>query len=249
MEKTIERRTDVTLGKKNIRTDMKVTEEYLEEYFPIVKASTLSLEDDFLKHEPETEEQRSLKNRIIAQIEFEVKYGSGCLPDFRAQRMDPTLDEKGEILYQAGKKPAVGKSAIWWTKKAKEFMPQKESRLGTIKERCFFLGLLIKYLIEEGYEVSEAWKMVCDQSKDLGHYQDSQNAKHEYESTGSRKIGPWYDLANTSKLAWSRFHNYALLGGFYIFNGDEVPLSYFSENIIGDSDMYGSFVGWIVLSV
>ena len=38
------------------------------------------------------------------------------LSDFRAQRMDPSVNEEGKIFYQAGKKSAIGKSADWWTK-------------------------------------------------------------------------------------------------------------------------------------
>ena len=42
-------------------------------------------------------------------------------------------------------KPAVGRTVKWWKKKAKEFMPEKESRIGTTNERIAFLALLIKY--------------------------------------------------------------------------------------------------------
>ena len=38
--------------------------DYLNVYFPIVRASTLSLEDEFLKHIPESENQRKFKNNI-----------------------------------------------------------------------------------------------------------------------------------------------------------------------------------------
>ena len=241
MIKTAERRTVLTLGEKITRVniidggnaveifsisdciehqaetnerDFKVTEEYIEEYFPVVKASTLSLEDEFLKHEPESYEQSVFKERLINAIK------SGLL-DFRAQRMDSSLDENGYIYYQAGKKPVVGKSADWWKKNAKKFMPEKGSRLGTTKERIAFLGLLIKYLIEEQvYTVSDAWKAVCDQSKNLGHYCDSENEKHNLECSGSRQIGDWYDLANTYKITVDdELGRFALVGGCYNNNG------------------------------
>ena len=35
--------------------------EYIEKYFPIVRASTLSLKDKFLKHEPASEKQKVFK--------------------------------------------------------------------------------------------------------------------------------------------------------------------------------------------
>lgn len=224
--------------------EIKCTQEYIDKYYPIVKASTLSLEDEFLKHEPKTKEQREFKNALILAIK------SG-LSDFRAQRMDACFDEEGNICFKAGMKPAVGKlSAKDWKKVAKEFLPEKESRLGTTKERIAFLGLLIKYLIEEeGYEVKDAWKAVCDQSKDLGHYWDSENAKHCFEGTGSRQIGEWCDLGNTSKVTeYDEAGGFLLVGGDYFYSGSYYPLAFVHGIFDPDFVCYGS-VGWIVLSV
>ncbi len=224
--------------------EIKGTQEYIDKYFPIAKASTLSLEDEFLKHEPETEEQRKFKNALISAIK------SG-LSDFRAQRMDACFDEEGNICFKAGMKPAVGKLSVKdWKRVAKEFLPEKESRLGTTKERIAFLGLLIKYLIEEkGYQVSDAWKAVCDQSKDLGHYADSENPKYNFEDTGSRQVGEWCDLGNTFKITEDdEASGFSLVGGYYFSNGYNYPLAVvISINYPNCVDYYG--VGWFVLSV
>ena len=239
MEKTTER----TIMEKVNKEETKGKAEYIEKYFSIVRASTLSLEDEFLKHEPESRKQREFKKLVIKAIK------SG-LSDFRAQRMDATLDENDRICYQIGKKPAVGKSSNWWKRNAKEFMPEKNSRLGKRNERIAFLALLVKYLIQEqGYTVSDAWKAVCDQSKDLGHYWDSKNAKHEFEPTGSRKIGEWYDLANTYKITVKDETGvFLFVGGVYIGYGSCYPLAgvYTDDNPCRDRD---SSVGWIVIDV
>ncbi|MCI8361938.1 MAG: hypothetical protein HFJ41_02095 [Clostridia bacterium] len=228
----------------NDQEEIKGTQEYIEKYFPIVKASTLSLEDEFLKHEPETEEQRKFKNALISAIK------SG-LSDFRAQRMDACFDEEGNICFKAGMKPAVGKlSANDWKRVAKEFLPEKGSRLGTTKERIAFLGLLIKYLIEEkGYTVSNAWKAVCNQSRDLGHYADSENPKRNFEDTGSRQVGEWCDLGNTFKITEDdEAGGFSLVGGDYVCNGDYFPLAgVFS--VFYPIIEYDLSVGWFVLSV
>ena len=223
--------------------EIKGTQEYIDKYFPIVKASTLSLKDEFLKHEPETEEQREFKNALISAIK------SG-LSDFRAQRMDACFDEEGNICFKAGMKPAVGKSPNWWKETAKKFMPEKGSRLGTTKERIAFLGLLIKYLIEEkGYTVSNAWKAVCDQSKDLGHYWDSENAKHDFEDTGSRQVSEWYDLANTYKITVDDVAGgFSLVGGNYVGGGNCCPLADVISVDYPNDGCNGS-VGWLVLYV
>lgn len=268
MFKTTERRTVLTLGKKITRIniidegtaveifsisncaehqeetykeEIKGTQEYIEKYFPIVKASTLSLEDEFLTHIPETESQVMFKERLIRAIE------SG-LSDFRAQRMDASFDEEGRIYFKAGMKPAVGKSLNWWKQATKEFMPEKGSRLGKIKERTAFLALLIKCLIEEkGYTVSDAWKAVCDDSKELGHYRNSKNAKVHFEPTGSRKVGEWYDLANTFKIILNDNDiRLVRVGGSCRYDSCRYPLynlfSFVLPNEICD------YVGWIVLS-
>ena len=223
--------------------DISSSKEYLDECFPIAKASSLSLEDEFLKHRAQTDNQKKFKKMLKAAI----KLG---LEDFRAPRMDASSDEEGNICYKAGMKPAVGKSANWWKEKAKEFMPEKDSRLGTTKERIAFLGLLIKYLIEEkGYKVSDAWKAVCNQSKDLGHYYDSENAKHVFEPTGSRSIGGWYDLVNTCKITVDdEADGFSFVGGSYSEISICYPLA--DVNSVFDhhyDDFYST--GWVVMEV
>ena len=258
MEDTIARRNSID-GEKTVenfsisdcdekleeiaKEEIKGTQEYLDKYFPIVKASTLSLEDEFLKHRAQTDNQKKFKKMLKAAI----KLG---LEDFRAQRMDPSFDEEGNICYKAGMKPAVGKSAKWWDEKAKEFMPEKDSRLGITKKRIAFLGLLIKYLIEEkGYKVSDAWKAVCNQSKDLGHYYDSENAKHVFEPTGSRSIGGWYDLVNTCKITVDdEADGFSFVGGSYSEISICYPLA--DVNSVFDhhyDDFYST--GWVVMEV
>ena len=173
------------------------------------------------------------------------------LTDFRAQRMDPSFNENGNISYQAGRKPAVGKSPTWWKENAEKFIPEKRSRMGTTKERIAFLGLLIKYLVEkEGCTVSYAWKAVCDQSKGLGHYWDSDDAKHDFETTGSRKIGEWYDLANTFKITMDekKASGFSLVGGYCNYNGNFYPLADVS-GVYNPNGDYDYSVGWLVLDV
>lgn len=230
-------------GKKEINPEeVKGSQEYIEKYFPIVRASTLSLEDDFLKHRPQTENQREFRKKLIDAIKF-------GLSDFRAQRMDASFDKEGNICFHAGMRPALRKSAKWWKEIAEKFMPEKESRLGTTKERVAFLGLFIKYLIEEkGYKVSDAWGAVCDQSKKLGHYWDSNNQEYGLETTGSMQVGEWYDLGNTYKIIIDdETGDFSLIGGSCQCYGNSFPLSNVRRILFPNKDMCSS-VGWIVIS-
>lgn len=237
MEKTIERRT--------MLEEIKGTPEYIEKYFPIVRASTLSLDDEFLKHEPKRSQQTNLKMDIILAI------ASG-LPDFRAQIMDSSLDNE-EICFKAGMKPAVGKTTEWWKKKVEAFMPEKHSRIGTIKQRSAFLGLIIKYLIEErGYTVRDAWEAVCNQSRNLGHYWDSENPKHDFEETGSRQVGEWYDLGNVCKIVLGdNTGRFFCMGGFYGCDGKDATLPYLTDLSFsfGEDVWLSLSVAWMVMDV
>lgn len=85
--------------------------------FPVVPASQLSLKDDFLNYEPESYEQQILKDGIEGAIKDGVK-------DFRRPIIDPSINEKGEIFFEFGNKPAVGKSILWWEKAAKNISLQ-----------------------------------------------------------------------------------------------------------------------------
>lgn len=186
-------------------------EKSFDERFPIVRASTLSLKDSFLKHKPQTNQQK----RLMASITAGIKAG---LKDFRRPAIDPSFDNDGNIIYKEGERPAVGKSPKYWISEAKKFMPEKNSRMGSRLQYDAFLCLLIKYLIEEkGYKVADAWEAVCDNSRGLGHYRNSKNAKGEFEPTGSRKVWEFCDLANTCKIVTDEnsAFGFSLVGGGY----------------------------------
>ena len=231
---------EITYSVKDAIDDPAVPEDDFDRKFPVVEASKLKLTDEFLKYEPKTKWQKWLKETLTVGIKAGLK-------DFRRPAMDPSFKD-GKIVYEAGMKPAVGKSCNWWRENAKKFMPERNSRLGTDTQYAAFLGLRIKYLINEmGYTVSQAWKAVCDDSKELGHYRNSENAKHDFEATGSRPIGLFYDLANTCKiLSNDNGTVFWLAGGFYGCNSYRFPLADMYAVYCPYLSYFGS-VGWLVL--
>lgn len=271
MGKMIERKTVVTLGEKVTkvkiiddgtaveitsifdcskdqeamkREEIKGTNEYLKKYFPIVRASRLTLSDGLLQYKPETENQKDFKEMLISAIKSGLK-------DFRAPIMDPSFDEDEYIIYKQNEEPAVGKSAIEWKELAREFLPEKNSRLGSSNERIAFLAFQIRYLVKKKrYTMKDAWKAVCDQSKDLGNYWDSQDgARSGFEHTGLRNIGEWCDLGNTYKITIDEESgDFMQTGGDYTSCGDEDPLS--AVYLVGNpSEKLDSSTGWIVMDV
>ena len=206
----------------------------------LVEASKLSLDDEFMKYKPQTNHEKAFKKLISEAIKSGLK-------DFYRPVLDPSFnDDMTGICYEFGKKPAVGKSYNWWVNTAKEFM--QNSRLGTRYEYVAFLGLLIKKLVESGWSISKSWRAVCTDSKKLGHYWNSSDAKHAFEDTGSREVCGFYDLANTFKILAEdkETGGFWLAGGFCNFISGDYPLADLDLIFNRDGGSINS-VGWLVL--
>lgn len=215
-----------------------------EEMFPIVDIENVSLQDSFMSYEPENNLEKRVKSNIIRAKELGMK-------NFRKPCMDPSFADDGEtIIYCAGEKPAVGQSAVWWNENAPKFMPEKNSRQIDDLEKDVSLGIIIKYIVEEEkYKVKDAWKAVCVNSKDIGHYYNSKNSKGDFERTCSRKVGKWYDLGNTCKIVKRRGAlGFVLFGGNYGNFGYDFPLAH-ANTLDYSNDGYCNSVGEIVLDV
>ena len=225
------------MSKATANIEIKVS----EDIFELVEASTLSMQDEFMKHEPKTAEEKEFKQLLTDAIKKGLK-------DFYRPRFDPSLDENGEICYKPSEKPAVGRSYNWWEKKAKEFCRERGSRLGSKTEYVAFLGVLLKRLIADGWTVADAWSAVCNDSKKLGHYWNSENAKGHFEATGSREICKFFDLANTCKILADDKKDGAfwLAGCSYYGDSDNYPLADLVLQCIRSCDITGG-VGWLVL--
>ena len=223
--------------------DSKVSNVSKNDAFVLVEASKLSCKDEFMQYEPTSDNQRKFKKLLTKAIK------SG-LSDFWHSKLDPSFnEERNGLVFEAGKMPAVGKSYNWWEEKARQYLPERGSRLGTKKEYIAFLGILIKSLVASGWSMSKAWEAVCDDSRELGHYWNSENARHDFEPTGSRENSDFCDLANTYKILAEdeETGGFLLAGGNYYDNSNFVPLA----SLCRDTSpvyVYGYSVGWLVLS-
>ena len=210
--------------------------------FVLVEASKLRWDDEFMKHKPKNYFQRKFKKRLS-----DVIYKG--IPDFWCQRIDPSVDEEGNICFKVGLKPAVDKSYNWWSENAKKFDPQSNSRLGTKEQYIAFLGVLMKALLSEGWTVDEVWEAVCYRSEKLGHYWNSPNSIYGLETTGSRECAGFCDLANTFKLlAESKeYAGFWFAGSSWGFNSYDHPLADNFGHYIRVDDKWDDGVGWIVM--
>lgn len=206
--------------------------------FVLIEAESLAKNDAFLQYEPKTEREKKTKQLILEAIRKKVK-------NFEHLRCDPSFtdDRKTDICFIPGKMPAVGKSYNWWEDIARKL----KLNLGTRLQYAAFLGVLIKKLIEEGKTIEWAWNAVCNDSKELGHYWDSEDAKHAFEPTGSRSICGFCDLANTFKILAEDKNagGFWIAGGYFNCSGDGYPLAYFCLDTNRRIDFY-DVVGWLV---
>ena len=209
-----------------------------------VPASELSLNDDFIKNYIP---KNFSEERFFEEVKRVIKDG---VQDFYHPTLDPSFDVNGEICYQAGMMPAVGKSYNWWNEHAKMYCSERNSRLGTYSEYIAFLAVLIKEMVASGkFSLEEAWSSVHTDSKKLGHYLNSSDAKKKYETTGNREVCGWSDLANTFKILSdddNTFRTFWLASGDCIEDSYEYPLAGIHYESDSDHGYFG--VGWLVLS-
>ena len=133
-------------------------------------------------------------------------------------------------------------------------MPSVEGRqwqLATEYQYYAFLVWLINQLVKIGKSVEEALHQVVLDSKELGHYYDSENSTEggDFEFTGSRGVCGFYDLANTFKILQysnSEAGGVWFAGGDYDDYGRHYPLA--SLNLDTDIDHDDNLsVGMLVL--
>lgn len=216
MNNAAEQKKVLTLG------DSARERESFDERFPILRVSTLSLNDSFLKYDPLNLHEESLKDSIISLI----KEG---LEDFRTSAIDLSFDEEGNYIAEKGKPPAIGESAVNAEEKLKAFMPEKNSKMATLPEFHAKLALLMKFLMEErNLTVEQVWKLCCFDSSKIAHCKNSKNAKKFLEPTGSRKVWKLYDWGNIWKLVKddTACQGYSIVGTYYAYEGKVCPLSY-----------------------
>jgi len=213
--------------------------------FKLVEAEMLSLDDFFMSHQPTTLREKATKKLIFTAITKGVK-------NFYCARLAPSLTDDGEgIVFEAGKMPAVGKSYNWWQEAARNYKPEKNSRLGIRIEFGAYMAVLIKELMEAGMPVDEAWYAVCNDSSKLGHYSTSENASDDFEPTGSREVCGLYDLGNTYKLLAEEcpgnLEGFWVAGGKYCDAGTSYPIADIDYDLFPDEPCDNS-VGWVIHS-
>ena len=195
---------------------------------------------------------KSTNSNLNAFIEAISEVKAAMLEPFYKPIYDPSED--GNIIaYQKGKKPAVGHSYNWWVETASKMSAVDgiHWHLATEYQYYAFLVWLINQLAKEGESVDVAIEMVVLDSKELGHYYDSENSTEGkgFEDTGSRCVCGVYDLANTYKIlscSNKEAGGFWLGDGYYYGGGNFYPLAYLARDTHVVGGIHDS-VGLLVL--
>ena len=195
---------------------------------------------------------KSTNSDINEFIEAISEVEAAKLEPFYKPIYDPSED--GNIIaYQKGKKPAVDHSYNWWVETASKMsaVDGRHWHLATEYQYYAFLVWLINQLVKRGKSVEDSLKMVVLDSKELGHYYDSENSTEgeDFEDTGSRCVCGVYDLANTCKFLSCSNKEAGVFwigGGDYNCEGRDFPLALLNRYAYVDNDDFDG-VGLLVL--
>lgn len=202
-----------------------------------IEGSDSQIYFDMLKYAPASETEKEFLEFLKEAVDAGVK-------TFKVPVCDSSIDESGSLQFVAGCKPAVGYSY----NELKKIAIKNGIQLGSKKQYVIFLATIIHRLVEEGWSKADAFFAVCTDSTQLGHYWNSEKARHDFEVTGSRKIAGKCDLANTYKI----LRNDEKTGGFWVASGDYGNFGY--DNPLADlclsndcDNRCNNGVGWFVL--
>jgi len=134
---------------------------------------------------------------------------------------EPSKDVDGNLQYIAGKEVLRNISNYSWERKFQNYSPENGSQMSSIT--TYYL-LLLRFL-KDGFATIE---QLADDSKEIGHYYDSIDAKHEYEKTGERQLGGIYGFGgNTFKVVKDPESpsGFSILGGDCYNYGCKYPLA------------------------
>ena len=202
-----------------------------------VEGSDSQIYFDMLKYTPASKTEKKFLEFLKEAVDAGVK-------TFKVPVCDPSIDENGSLHFVAGCKPAEGYSY----NELKELAINNGVQLGSKNQYILFLATIIHRLVEEGWSKADAFYAVCTNSTKLGHYWNSEKARHNLEVTGSRKIAGKCDLINTYKILRNdeKAGGFWVAGGDYRFNGVDCPLAdlCLNNNYVGHCN---NSVGWFVL--
>ncbi len=191
-------------------------DEFMHLYFGDLTDDDILYTEDGKKREFVTARQKKFKADVMKALENMPEEGFRWIPVY-----EPSRDDSGNPQYVAGKDVLRNLNSYNWEEAFQNYSPENGSRMASIT--TYFLLLL--RLLKDGFATIE---QLADDSKEIGHYRDSKDAKHEFEKTGERQLGGLYGFAgNTYKIVKDSESSsgFSLLGSNYYEIGYDCPLT------------------------
>ena len=201
-------------------------DEFMHLYFGDLTNDDVLYTADGKKRKFITGRQKQFRADVMKALENMPEEGFRWIPVY-----EPSQNNGGNLQYISGVNVLRGLNSYNWEEVLRNYSPENGSRMSSIT--TYFLLLLI--LLKDGFATVE---QLADDSKEIGHYWDSENAKHEFEKTGERQLGGLYGFAgNTYKIVKDSESSsgFSLLGGIYYHSGHLSPLA---DVVHDDSPFY-----------
>lgn len=213
---------------------IKERDEFMYLYFGDLINNDLLYDADGKKRKFVTERQKKFRADVIKALENMPEEGFRWIPVY-----EPSRDDDGNLQYVSGASVLRKLNSYGWEEILQNYSPENGSKM-TSKTTYF---LLLLRLMKDGFATIE---QLAYDSKEIGHYWDSENAKHKFEKTGERQFGGLYGFAgNTYKIVKDSESR----SGFSALGGDGHGKGYASP--LGDvacvGDRYGTKYGGVGL--
>ena len=196
-------------------------DEFMHLYFGDLTSNDVLYTADGKRRKFVTGKQKKFRADVMKALENMPEEGFRWIPVY-----EPSMDSNGNLKYVAGKYVLRNLTCYKWEEIFQKYSPENESKIASVT--TYFLLLL--RLLKDGYATIE---QLADDSKEIGHYWNSENAKYKLEKTGERELGGLYGFAgNTYKIVkdTESSSGFLLLGGNFYNDGDECPLADVGHN-------------------
>lgn len=214
-------------------------DEFMYLYFEDLTKNDLLYDNNGKKRKFITEKQKKFKANVLKALNNKPIEGYRWIPIY-----EPSLSEDGELQYVLGEKVLRNLNYDAWEKLFNEYSPKNGSQQASVT--TYFL-LLLRWL-KDGIATLE---QLTENSKDIGHYKDSEYSKCDFELTGERFFGGLFGfVGNTYKILKNsdKESKCSLAGSAYEILGYVFPVADVTNTNLPSSAVFEKGVGLLELT-
>ena len=182
-------------------------------YFTKISKKERDMVKTWLETQNEVENSFYCKDQFLRFVKKAVE---SIDYDYWIATIEPSVANE-KIYYAAGEEVGTGFKCEQWYKMAKEYAPERCSRMAKITE--LFLWYAIRV-------VDGSWTLdyITKDSSSAGNYKNAPNSTKNMEKTGARKCGGYKDGQGNSYKIVTVDNLFGIVGGDYYNDGVECPV-------------------------